>query len=410
MKILLIPVIILCCFSLAYGQSAKLSELTPLAAAPAESDLLYIADGGVSKSITTLYLMRILEGALTSFEIHTDNLPTDLVADDYLPLAGGTMTGNLILDDGTTDSPYIRMVDETNEYFGIYKADGTDLVIYTDNASDRTLGILNTGAGVLGVRTDGSVTLDDGDGNSPYLNLTDESDESLTLYKADGSSLYLYTNTATDRTLSIQNNGAGNLNVTMDGSLSVAGSASITGDITVDDLEIGGAITFTSTENSGHEFDNLPDLDQRCTGIMTRVTAGEDDLAFGDLVGKAANGKFVSALATDGASQVVAVGFNCNSGDTDTDDFMVIVIDGYIRNDEVWDLSEQCGINDRTVLYLDDVAGQAVWGDGDLLNGDAGSRPSTSDYLDQKIGWCWNTSNSFGEVLRVKIDEYPSVH
>jgi hypothetical protein len=66
------------------GASAKLSDLTELAVAPAEADEFYLNDGGVSKKITTLNLMRILEGTLTTFEIAADNLGigTDLQAYD----------------------------------------------------------------------------------------------------------------------------------------------------------------------------------------------------------------------------------------------------------------------------------------------------------------------------------------
>jgi hypothetical protein len=60
----------------AWAVDTKLSALTELAEAPAEADELYINDGGTSKKITALNLMKALQSALTSYEIHYDNIPT----------------------------------------------------------------------------------------------------------------------------------------------------------------------------------------------------------------------------------------------------------------------------------------------------------------------------------------------
>ena len=59
------------------GASKKVSELPELAVAPAESDVLFIDDSGVSRQITVINLMKALEAALTSFEVANDNLPSN---------------------------------------------------------------------------------------------------------------------------------------------------------------------------------------------------------------------------------------------------------------------------------------------------------------------------------------------
>lgn len=66
-----------CMIGIAWAVDTQLSNLTPLATAPAESDELYISDGGVSKKITALNFLGALEAALTDYEIHADNLPAN---------------------------------------------------------------------------------------------------------------------------------------------------------------------------------------------------------------------------------------------------------------------------------------------------------------------------------------------
>ena len=65
---------------IAWAADTKLTALTELAAAPAETDMLYIVDDeatDLSKRITVLNLMNSLEAALTGYEIHADNLPSE---------------------------------------------------------------------------------------------------------------------------------------------------------------------------------------------------------------------------------------------------------------------------------------------------------------------------------------------
>jgi len=71
--------IILLLFLVSPAYSGSMDSLTPLTEAPDQGDRLLIDDDGTSKSITSYYLMKLLEGALTSFEIHADNLPSSIV-------------------------------------------------------------------------------------------------------------------------------------------------------------------------------------------------------------------------------------------------------------------------------------------------------------------------------------------
>ena len=63
MKYLISIILFFCLIGTAYGTS--MSELTALEAAPAESDQLLIDDSDTSKSITILYLMKLLETSMT---------------------------------------------------------------------------------------------------------------------------------------------------------------------------------------------------------------------------------------------------------------------------------------------------------------------------------------------------------
>jgi hypothetical protein len=80
----------------AWAADTKLSALSELAAAPAESDELYINDGGTSKKITVLNLLNALEAALTDFAIHQDNLPATLTSLDF----GGFTATRPVYSDG----------------------------------------------------------------------------------------------------------------------------------------------------------------------------------------------------------------------------------------------------------------------------------------------------------------------
>jgi hypothetical protein len=56
-------------------------------------------------------------------------------ADNALPKAGGTMTGDLTLDDGSGESPHIIFQDDDDVKFRVYNADNNDFIITRENNS-----------------------------------------------------------------------------------------------------------------------------------------------------------------------------------------------------------------------------------------------------------------------------------
>jgi hypothetical protein len=56
-------------------------------------------------------------------------------ADNALPKAGGTMTGDLTLDDGSGESPHIVFQDDDDVKFRVYNADNNDFIITRENNS-----------------------------------------------------------------------------------------------------------------------------------------------------------------------------------------------------------------------------------------------------------------------------------
>jgi hypothetical protein len=111
-KVLAAVLIVLMAVSFTYAADSKVSTLTELAAAPAESDELYINDGGTSKKITVINLLKALESALTSFAIHQDNLPSSLSgltinlgSGSGVTFAQATATGTLSKGSISTTAP-----------------------------------------------------------------------------------------------------------------------------------------------------------------------------------------------------------------------------------------------------------------------------------------------------------------
>ena len=75
-------------------------------------------------------------------------------------LADGILNFDLYFDDGSTNSPGIRFIDETDEYWHLYKINASNLRLYTIHADDQTFEIQNAGAGKANVTVDGFVESD----------------------------------------------------------------------------------------------------------------------------------------------------------------------------------------------------------------------------------------------------------
>ena len=114
-KIFSVFLIVIMAVSLTYAADTKVSALTELAAAPSETDELYINYGGVSKKITVLNMIKSLNTGMTGVTIATANAP--LLA----PLASPTFTTKIttpLIDLGT----------------GISVTGGAGVVTFTDLA------------------------------------------------------------------------------------------------------------------------------------------------------------------------------------------------------------------------------------------------------------------------------------
>lgn len=78
---------------------------------------------------------------------------------EKLPLAGGTATGNVLLDDNTGDSPQVQFAPQDGTQWNLYVENtGDDFQLEANTASTETIDIGNVGAGVVNVTVDGSVT------------------------------------------------------------------------------------------------------------------------------------------------------------------------------------------------------------------------------------------------------------
>ncbi|KKN78735.1 hypothetical protein LCGC14_0348020 [marine sediment metagenome] len=89
----------------------------------------------------------------------TNCLDATEIADIYVLVAGDVMTGNLDMDDGTTDSPRILFTVQTGTVWDIYAEDTSDdLQIEVTTGVAENLDIVNTGAGTVAFNLDSLAT------------------------------------------------------------------------------------------------------------------------------------------------------------------------------------------------------------------------------------------------------------
>ena len=68
-------------------------------------------------------------GTSSQFLMADGSVSTSVTDTTKLPLAGGTLTGNLTLDDGSGESPHIIFQDDDDIKFRVYNADNNDFII-----------------------------------------------------------------------------------------------------------------------------------------------------------------------------------------------------------------------------------------------------------------------------------------
>jgi hypothetical protein len=121
--------------------------------------VLSIADAGNS-NITVVN--GVAEGGAVTLDVVdltcTDCINATEIEDIYVLIAGDVMAGNLDLDDGTGASPSLIFTDATNETWTLSKADGGNLDIDINNAANRTIDIANAGAGNANLTVDGTIS------------------------------------------------------------------------------------------------------------------------------------------------------------------------------------------------------------------------------------------------------------
>ena len=326
--------------------------------APADGDYLLINDvdddtddaSGTVKRLAWLYVQQ-RNANLTSLSTiaYSANMLSFLDAADYvamrtllavLPLVGGTLTGNLLLDDDDSHSPTLCFVDENDETFCFYK----------DNTS--------------------------GD-------------------------FAIYTSTTTDRNIYFQNNGDGNVNIVVDGTISEGGTSLVSKyhpledqGLSTDDEPSFVSITTTAgaTGNGGFIVDGRPDTDATCQTVDSSThTSGANGIAFGDLVGLNSSGEYVKAYAEAG-SVVEARGIACNAANDE--DAIEVMRQGYIRLDS-WEATFNLDGNMTDKLYLSDsTAGQFAL---------STNQPNDTGDVVQYIGNVEPSLNSGYQVIYVNI-------
>lgn len=111
-------------------------------------------EAGVEPSLESVLDLQDLQGAVTDAQVPDDITIT--VPDLYAFTAGDTFTGDVLLDDGSGDSPLVRLAPATGTIWSLFARDSTDdVVIQASSGSTETVQIENAGAGVADLEIDG---------------------------------------------------------------------------------------------------------------------------------------------------------------------------------------------------------------------------------------------------------------
>ncbi len=90
----------------------------------------------------------------------TDCIGETEISDVYVLVAGDVMTGDLDMSDGVTDSPRVLFRVQTGALWNLYAEDtGDDLQLEVDTVSTETIDIVNIGAGDVDLTLDGTLHL-----------------------------------------------------------------------------------------------------------------------------------------------------------------------------------------------------------------------------------------------------------
>lgn len=136
----------------------------------------------------------VTSGASPTFDgTNFTGIPDGALSTDYVEVAGDTMTGNLVLDDNVTNSPWIDFIDVDEDKLRIYKDDDNSCATFSCDHEFQFLGngitgyhlkVLNASApNYVGIQSSGTTELriESGSGTVNFNDDTIETDGAITV-------------------------------------------------------------------------------------------------------------------------------------------------------------------------------------------------------------------------------------
>jgi len=383
----------------AWAADTKLSALTELAAAPAESDELYINDGGTSKKIQVINAMKALESALTSFAIHADNLPTagDV---DWSGLTTFTTSYDSDGDGSLTDEPWWTSVmdDTPTVVYATVDPSPTDDINASPTAATPDVSGYDDGDLWINRTHDRVWTIvDTTDGAAVWELLTN------TVYSlAELRDIPVATPIDGESVILVYNDGTNNLHIVYMWDDDGTGADDGLNTLRPDDYSTGGTWiatglgavkTLSLTDDGSLQLDAGADSmdDDEYNGVVLYGKAAGEDVAQWGTVFLQSDAKFDNADANAaGEFPALGIAVGCSGGgdwpcqDTET---MEVMVRGVIRNED-W-----TGLTIGSPVYLSETAGGVIQ-----------TAPSDSGDAVQIVGWALSDSEIYFDFSRPYVE------
>jgi len=282
-------------------------------------------------------------------------------SDQVLKLSGGILTGDVNFMDGTTHSPVTMWTDETGQWIQMYKADAADFYIFTDQTTNSSVSMVNSGAGNMNLVVEGTVS----EGGTSLVNkyqplenqrvstTNDVSFATISFTSDDLTGTHTGADdaaTLTDSTasftpdsligFSIENTTDGSDGIITDNDATTV-TATLAGG-TGNDWDNGDA--YVIGIHGGAEIDLYPNIDLRCEFESGATVQVDTSPGFGGLLSQSTDFNWDSADADSDATPAVAI--HCDPfGNTGVSKIM---FRGHIRNDS-WNWTQSSAV---TWIYL----------------------------------------------------------